>query len=87
MKERRAVPDLIDLSRGKDLGFLREIIYALGALGGEEATAYLYTVAQGHDQPAIQEAAQQALDETRGKSASAHVRNVAAPLAPQTARP
>jgi hypothetical protein len=63
LKERRAVPPLIDLARGKDLGFLREILFALGEIGGEEAEAYLYTVSEGHDQPAIREAARQALDE------------------------
>ena len=56
------MPALIDLSRGKDVGFLQEIVFALGEIGGSEAEAYLYTVAQGHDQPAIQAAAQQALD-------------------------
>jgi len=63
MKEKRAVPPLIELGNGRDPIFLREVIYALGGIGGDEAQAYLYTVAQGHDQPAIREAAQQALDE------------------------
>lgn len=62
MKATSAVPALIDLSRGKEVGFLQEIVFALGEIGGMEAEAYLYTVAQGHDQPAIQAAAQQALD-------------------------
>ena len=57
-----APPALIDLSRGKEVGFLQEIVFALGEIGGSEAEAYLFTVAQGHDQPAIQAAAQQALD-------------------------
>ena len=63
LKDPRAVSPLIDLAREKDLMFLREVIFALGAIGGDEAEAYLYTVAQGHDQPAIRAAAQQALDE------------------------
>ncbi|HVE83262.1 MAG TPA: HEAT repeat domain-containing protein [Myxococcales bacterium] len=63
MKEKRAVAPLIELGDARDPTFLREVIYALGGIGGEEAQAYLYTVAQGHDQPAIREAAQQALDE------------------------
>ncbi len=63
LKDARAVPALIDLAREKDLMFLREIVFALGAVGGEEAEAYLFTVAQGHDQPAIRAAAQEALDE------------------------
>lgn len=62
MRAVSAVPALIDLSRGKEVGFLQEIVFALGEIGGAEAEAYLFTVAQGHDQPAIQAAAQQALD-------------------------
>jgi HEAT repeat protein len=62
MKARVAVPVLIDLSRGRDVGFVQEIVFAVGEIGGPEAEAYLYTVAQGHDAPAVQEAAQQALE-------------------------
>ncbi|ADO72383.1 HEAT repeat domain-containing protein [Stigmatella aurantiaca] len=62
MRAPAAVPALIDLSRGKEVGFLQEIVFALGEIGGTEAEAYLYTVAEGHDQPAIQAAAQQALE-------------------------
>ncbi|WP_163992636.1 HEAT repeat domain-containing protein [Pyxidicoccus caerfyrddinensis] len=62
MKARTAVPVLIDLARGKELGFVQEIVFAVGEIGGPEAEAYLYTVAQGHDAPAVQAAAQQALD-------------------------
>lgn len=62
MRTPGAVPALIDLSKGKEVGFLQEIVFALGEIGGAEAEAYLFTVAQGHDQPAIQAAAQQALD-------------------------
>ncbi|MGQ0508644.1 MAG: HEAT repeat domain-containing protein [Myxococcaceae bacterium] len=70
LREPKAVPLLIDLTRGKEPAFMREVVYALGAIGGEEAEAYLYTVAEGHDQPAIREAATQALEElkTRAKS-------------------
>ena len=62
MRARSAVPDLIELARGKEAGFVQEVLFALGEIGGEEAEAYLYTVAQGHDQPTVQAAAQQALD-------------------------
>jgi hypothetical protein len=62
MKAKSAVPALIDLARGRDSGFLREIVFAVGEIGGPEAEAYLFTVAQGHDTPAVQAAAQQALD-------------------------
>ncbi len=62
MKARSAVPVLIDLVRGRDLGFVQEVVFAVGEIGGPEAEAYLYTVAQGHDAPSVQAAAQQALD-------------------------
>ncbi|RKH24624.1 HEAT repeat domain-containing protein [Corallococcus praedator] len=62
MKAKSAVPALIDLARGRDSGFLQEIVFAVGEIGGPEAEAYLYTVAQGHDTPSVQAAAQQALD-------------------------
>jgi HEAT repeat protein len=81
LKERRAVPPLIDLARGKDLGFLREILFALGEIGGEEAEAYLYTVSEGHDQPAIRQAARQALDDlsSHGSRAGRERRSEGAP--------
>jgi len=62
MKAGASVPVLIDLARGRDLGFVQEIVFAVGEIGGPEAEAYLYTMAQGHDAPAVQAAAQQALD-------------------------
>jgi hypothetical protein len=63
LKEPSAVPALIDLAKGKDVGFVKELVFALGAIGGEEAESYLYTLSQGHDQPAIRAAAEQALTE------------------------
>jgi len=62
MKARVAVPALIDLARGRDIGFVQEIVFAVGEIGGPEAEAYLYTMAQGHDAPSVQAAAQQALE-------------------------
>lgn len=63
LKAVAAVPEIIELGRRREPYFLRELIYALGAIGGEEAEAYLFTVAQGHDQPMVQEAARQAMEE------------------------
>jgi hypothetical protein len=71
LKAKSAVPTLIDLARGKDLGFLREVIFALGSIGGEEAEAYLFTVSQGHDQPLIRDAADEALAELRTAQSAA----------------
>ncbi|AKJ04425.1 HEAT repeat protein [Archangium gephyra] len=62
MKSREAVPALIDLVKDREIGFVQEVVFAIGEIGGPEAEAYLFTVAQGHDQPDVQAAAQQALD-------------------------
>jgi hypothetical protein len=62
MKERSAIPTLIDLVKDRDTGFMQEVVFAIGEIGGSEAEAYLFTVAQGHDRPDVQAAAQQALD-------------------------
>lgn len=62
MKARSAVPALIDLMKDREIGFAQEVVYAIGEIGGTEAEAYLFTVAQGHDQPDVQSAARQALD-------------------------
>jgi hypothetical protein len=67
LKDTGSVPALIELSKGKDPGFQREIIFALGAIGGEDAEAFLYTVAEGHDQPTVRAAAAQALKELRAR--------------------
>jgi HEAT repeat protein len=70
LKDPRATPALIDLARRQETGFLREIIFALEAIGGDEAEGYLYTLAQGHDEPRVREAAQaagKALEERRHK--------------------
>jgi len=63
MHEERAVEPLIELAQAGETSFQREILYALGTLGGDEAEAYLYTVSEGHDEEAIREAAKEALDE------------------------
>ena len=63
MRVQKAVNPLIDLTRGKDPEFVREVVFAIAQIGGDEAMAYLFTVAQGHENPALRDAAQKALDE------------------------
>jgi len=70
LKDQRAVPAMIDASHARDNLFQREVVFALSAIGGEEAEAYLFTMAQGHDEPVIRASAQQALDELNAKSKS-----------------
>lgn len=68
LRDVRAVPALIEASAAKDDMFQREIVFALGTLGGQEAEAYLQIVADGHDQPLMRASAQQALDELRARA-------------------
>jgi hypothetical protein len=68
LKDPRAVPMMIDSSHARDNLFQREVVFALGAIGGDEAEAYLFTMAQGHDEPVIRASAQQALDEMKARS-------------------
>ncbi len=63
MREERAVRPLIEATRGRESVFIREVVFALAQIGGEEAMAYVFTVAQGHDDPAVRDAAQRALGE------------------------
>ncbi|WPB81690.1 HEAT repeat domain-containing protein [Archangium violaceum] len=83
MKSREAVPALIELVKDREVRFVQEVVFAIGEIGGPEAEAYLFTVAQGHDQPDVQAAAQRALDtllasrklsapEARGKDRAEH---------------
>jgi HEAT repeat protein len=73
----KAVPALIELMRGKEPGFSKEVVFAIGAIGGDEAQAYLYTVAQGHEEGPVRQAAQQALDELRERGAQGSQQNTA----------
>lgn len=63
LKDPRAASPLIDALKAKDAQFQREIVFALAAIGGDEAEAFLYTVAQGHEDPSLRAAAQAGLDE------------------------
>lgn len=68
LRDAAAVPALIEASRRKDDVVQREIVFALGALGGDEAEAYLDMVATGHDDPLVRASAEQALSELRERS-------------------
>lgn len=66
LRASQAVPRLIDLAQSSDprLGteprLQMQIIYALGAIGGTEAEAYLYTIASGHPDEMVRNAAREA---------------------------
>lgn len=63
LKDPRSAGPLIDALKAKDAQFQREVVFALAAIGGDEAEAFLYTVAQGHEDPILRAAAQAGLDE------------------------
>ena len=71
LRDPNAVPALIDVSRARDNIVQREVVFALGAIGGDEAEAYLWSVAQGHDDALIRASAQQALEELKAKKPGA----------------
>ena len=62
LKDARAVNPLVDFAARKDPQTLREIIYALGDLGGAKAEAFLWTLEKGHEHPAIRKAAREAIE-------------------------
>jgi HEAT repeat protein len=47
--------------------FQREVVFAVGAIGGDDAEAYLDLVASGSDDPLLRASAAQALLELRQK--------------------
>ncbi len=81
----RAVPRLIELTRKRPPGFVAEVLYALGSLGGDEAEAYLYTMESGAPDDEVRRAAHEALGDLRRRRDE----TAAAPTAPhpQTTRP
>lgn len=61
--DERAVPALIDAGRRRSSVYLGQILFAVAQLGGKEAEAYLFTVANGHADPDVRANAKTALDE------------------------
>lgn len=61
----KAVKALTDLTHRRSPVFVRQIVYAVAAIGGPEAEAYLFTVATGHPDPMVQQAAQAAQAELK----------------------
>lgn len=68
LREPRAIKPLTELAQFRDLDMMRRVIDAIGAIGGDDARAYLEMVASGHDVPAVRELAQGALDRLNRRS-------------------
>jgi hypothetical protein len=67
IKDPSAVPAIIDASRAKNAVVQREIVFAIAAIGGDEAEAYLDVVASGHDDPLVRSSAEKALAELKSR--------------------
>jgi hypothetical protein len=70
LRDPRAVKPLTELGQFNDLDMMRRVIDAIGAIGGDEARAYLEMVADGHDVPGVRALAKDALrrmDRREGK--------------------
>lgn len=59
----KGVEAMIATTRLKDEGFVVQVIYAVGGIGGRMAEAFLVTLASGHPSPRVQNAARRMLDE------------------------
>ncbi|MCB9645514.1 MAG: hypothetical protein H6730_02795 [Deltaproteobacteria bacterium] len=68
MRATDAAGAIIDACRDRPAEYVVQMIYALGALGGREAEAYLFTVQSGHPHPEVRAAAAQALEELSRKA-------------------
>jgi hypothetical protein len=70
LRATRAVNAMIEAASARGPMVQREVIFAAGSIGGEDAEAYLDLVASGHDDPRMREAAEQALAELRSRPGS-----------------
>lgn len=69
IKDPRAVEPIIDLGKRREAEFVLQTVYAIGAIGGRVAEAYLVTVASGHPSEAVRKGAEQALAEMQRPAA------------------
>lgn len=58
-----AIDPLIALARNKDPGFVLQVVFAVGAIGGQTARGYLVTLASGHPVEQVRRGAEDALQE------------------------
>lgn len=63
--DERAVAPLIELTRRKPPGFVRQIVFAVASIGGGLAEGFLVTLASGHSDPIVQRDASDALAELK----------------------
>ncbi|HEY0840663.1 MAG TPA: HEAT repeat domain-containing protein [Vulgatibacter sp.] len=61
---------LVETTPQRDPGFVVQVIFALGELGGPDAEAYLFTASTGHPDPSVRAAAAEALGTLESRRAS-----------------
>jgi len=78
----RAVAPLIDMSQTRDPKFVVALVDVLATIGGRDAEAYLFTVASGHPDDEVRQAAQAAQDRLKGREAQTGGAGAANPKTP-----
>ncbi len=61
IKDPKAVNPLIELGREQAPHLLKEVIYAIASIGGEEAQGFLFTISTGHPNPDVRQIASTAI--------------------------
>ncbi len=68
LRDPRAVGPLIEVSGRGDAALTARLARIIGDIGGSEAEGYLLTLASGHPEPLVREAAREALAELRARA-------------------
>jgi len=70
IRDPRAVGPLIDLTHRREGPFVTQLVFIIGDIGGPEAEAYLETLAAGHPEPTVKQAARDALATLRRRGSA-----------------
>ncbi|HEY3448985.1 MAG TPA: HEAT repeat domain-containing protein [Myxococcales bacterium] len=65
----KAVPALIEMGQTRDPQFVVALVGVVAQLGGQDAEAFLFTLASGHPEEAVRKAAQEAQEQLAKKNA------------------
>jgi len=68
IRDPRAVEPLIELTQRREGPFVAQLVRIIGDIGGSEAEAFLGTLAAGHPERMVREAAREALAEARRRA-------------------
>lgn len=71
MRDQRAVKPLINLTEKQEPEFVKQVIYVIGAIGGTDAEAFLFTEENGSQDAMVRAAAGEAAAELRQRRAAA----------------